>query len=510
MTHESLIRLVLLACLALLASSCAGVPFDHPKTESAYIADTTGTALGREVAEWSAEHPGASGFYRLDDGLSALAARIWLINSAERSLDLQYFILKGDATGQLVAAKLLAAADRGVRVRFLIDDIMTKGLDDGLIALNTHPNVEVRIFNPLTRQSFKFWSMVVDFRRANRRMHNKSLTADSQLTIVGGRNLGNEYFDLHEGSLFIDMDLIAAGPVAREVSEVFDMFWNSEKAVPVEAFDKGKNKFSLEQLREFLDASADAQGAYEAALKSQLVLDLLDDKVHFVVAPYQVLTDRPDKLDNPIAEEHQVVATELGRATNVAMSELIIVSPYFIPRDTGMTMLRELVTRGIRVVVVTNSLAANNHVPVHSAYSKYRKPLLEAGVEIYELRVDAAALQTEATEGDPPPTTLHAKAMIVDQKWLFVGSLNIDPRSIEINTEMGLILESPILATELRDLVMVDIEVYAYKVVLNDKGDVEWIGHGSDGEEVFSKEPQATFGRRFGAGFYKIMPEGQL
>jgi putative cardiolipin synthase len=509
-THQAVRHIALLACLALLASGCAGVPFDHPKTESSYIADTAGTALGREVAEWSAEHPGASGFYGLDDGLSALAARIWLINSAERSLDLQYFILKGDATGQLVAAKLLAAADRGVRVRFLIDDIMTKGLDDGLIALNTHPNIEVRIFNPLTRQSFKFWSMVVDFGRANRRMHNKSLTADSQLTIVGGRNLGDEYFDLHEGSLFIDMDLIAAGPVAREVSDVFDMFWNSDKAVPMEAFDKGKNKFNLEQLREFLDGSADSRAAYEAAFKSQLVADLLDDRVHFVAAPYQVLTDRPDKLDNPIAEEHQILVTELGRAAYVATSELIIVSPYFIPRDSGMIMLRDLVTRGIRVIVVTNSLAANNHVPVHSAYSKYRKPLLEAGVEIYELRVDAAALQTDDAEEDSPPTTLHAKAVIVDQKWLFVGSLNIDPRSIEINTEMGLVLESPILATEFRDSVMVDIELYAYKVSLNDKGDLEWIAQGKDGREVFSKEPQTSFGRRFGAGFYRILPEGQL
>ncbi len=503
MTHKSVRRFALLACLALLASSCAGVPFDHPKSESSYIADTAGTALGREVAEWSAEHPGASGFYGLGDGLSALAARIWLINSAERSLDLQYFILIGDATGQLVAAKLLAAADRGVRVRFLIDDIMTFGLDDGLIALNSHPNIEVRIFNPLTRQSFKFWSMVVDFGRANRRMHNKSLTADSQLTIVGGRNLGDEYFDLHEGRMFIDMDLIAAGPVAREVSEVFDMFWNSDKAVPMEAFDKGKNKLSLEQLREFLDGSADAQAAYEAALKSQLVQDLLDDEVHFVVAPYQVLTDRPDKLDNPIAEEHQIVVTELNRAADVVTSELIIVSPYLIPQEPGMVMFRDLVARGIRVIVVTNSLAANDHVPVHSAYSRYRKPLLEAGVEIYEVRADAA-------EGGSPPTSLHAKAVIVDQKWLFVGSLNIDPRSIEINTEMGLILESPILATELRDSVMVDIELYAYKVVLNDNGDLGWIGHGPNGEEVFSKEPQATFGRRFGAGFYKILPEGQL
>ncbi len=510
MTYQSLSRLTVLACLVLVASGCAGVPFDHPKTESSYIANTTDTALGREVAEWSAEHPGASGFYGLDDGLSALAARIWLINSAERSLDLQYFILKGDATGQLVAAKLLAAADRGVRVRFLLDDIMTKGLDDGLIALNTHPNIEVRIFNPLTRQSFKFWSMVVDFGRANRRMHNKSLTADSQLTIVGGRNLGDEYFDLHEGSLFIDMDLIAAGPVAREVSDVFDMFWNSDKAVPMEAFDKGKNKFNLEQLREFLDGSADSRAAYEAAFKSQLVADLLDDRVHFVAAPYQVLTDRPDKLDNPIAEEHQILVTELGRAAYVATSELIIVSPYFIPRDSGMIMLRDLVTRGIRVIVVTNSLAANNHVPVHSAYSKYRKPLLEAGVEIYELRVDAAALQTDDAEEDSPPTTLHAKAVIVDQKWLFVGSLNIDPRSIEINTEMGLVLESPILATEFRDSVMVDIELYAYKVSLNDKGDLEWIAQGKDGREVFSKEPQTSFGRRFGAGFYRILPEGQL
>ncbi len=168
-----------------------------------------------------------------------------------------------------------------------------------------------------------------------------------------------------------------------------------------------------------------------------------------------------------------------------------------------MVMFRDLVARGIRVIVVTNSLAANDHVPVHSAYSRYRKPLLEAGVEIYEVRADAA-------EGGSPPTSLHAKAVIVDQKWLFVGSLNIDPRSIEINTEMGLILESPILATELRDSVMVDIELYAYKVVLNDNGDLGWIGHGPNGEEVFSKEPQATFGRRFGAGFYKILPEGQL
>jgi putative cardiolipin synthase len=387
---------------------------------------------------------------------------------------------------------------------------MTSGLDDGLIALNSHPNIEVRIFNPLTRQSFKSWSWVVDFKRANRRMHNKSLTADSQLTVVGGRNLADEYFNLRDDSLFFDMDLIAAGPVAGEVSDVFDMFWNSDKSVPVEAFDKGKNKFSLQQFRGFLDTSADAQAAYEAALNSQLVLDLLDDRVEFVVAPYQVLTDRPDKIDNPIAEEYQIVVNELSRAAGIATSEIIVVSPYFIPREAGMKMLRDLVARSVRVVIVTNSLSANNHIPVHSAYSKYRKPMLEAGVEIYEFRVDAAAMQTDAAEGDSPPTTLHAKMLIVDQKWLFVGSLNLDPRSIDINTEMGLLLESPILATELRDYVMVDLELFAYEVVLNDKGDLEWIGRGPDGEEVFGKEPNTSFGRRFGAGFYRILPEGQL
>jgi putative cardiolipin synthase len=262
-------------------------------------------------------------------------------------------------------------------VRFLIDDIMTSGLDDALIALNSHPNIEVRIFNPLTRQSFKFWSMVVDFGRANRRMHNKSLTADSQLTIVGGRNLGDEYFDLHEGSLFIDMDLIAAGPVALEVSEVFDMFWNSYKAVPVEAFDKGKNKFDLEQLRDFLDGSADARAAYEAALQSQLVADLLDDKVDFVVAPYQVLTDRPDKLDNPIDAEHQVLITELGRATDVATSELIIVSPYFIPRDTGLNVFRELVARGVRVIVITPIITSRCIRRIRNTGSLYWRPVLK-------------------------------------------------------------------------------------------------------------------------------------
>jgi len=510
--HRFVRRIALPACLALLAAGCAGVPFDYPTTESSYIADTASTTLGREVAEWSADHPGASGFYSLEDARSALAARIYLIDAAESSLDLQYFILKGDATGQLVAAKLLAAADRGVRVRFLIDDAMTSGLDDGLIALNSHPSIEVRIFNPLTRQSFKAWSWVADFKRANRRMHNKSLTADSQLTIVGGRNLADEYFNLRDDSLFFDMDLIAAGPVALEVSEVFDMFWNSDKAVPVEAFDKGKNKFNLEQFREFLDASADAQAAYEAALKSQLVLDLLDDRVEFVVAPYQVLTDRPDKIDNPIAEEYQIVVNELSRAADIATSEMIIVSPYFIPREAGMNMLRDLVARGVRVIIVTNSLSANNHVPVHSAYSKYRKPLLAAGVEIYEFRVDAAANETDIAEagGEQPPATLHAKVLVVDQKWLFVGSLNLDPRSIDINTEMGLVLESPVLATELRDYVMEDLPVYAYRLRLNDKGDLEWIGFGPDGEEVFSKEPNTSFGRRFGAGFYKIVPEGQL
>jgi putative cardiolipin synthase len=511
--YRMILRLTQAILLALL-SACTSVPFDYPKTASTAILPDSDTRLGAIGANWQREHGSLSGILGLSDGVDALGARLGLMEAAQRSVDAQYFIVKNDRAGALFVGKMLLAADRGVRVRLLVDDIFSPGVDDPLSLLNVHSNVEVRLFNPLSRQSFKYWSYLVDFERANRRMHNKSFTADNTVTIVGGRNIGEEYFELDQDIKFDDLEVLAVGPVVGQVSEAFDKYWNSELAVPIEAFGIKSDPGKLDRWRNDIRAEVDrgTDGIYGKAIDSSLMQAIREQTVRPIVASATMVSDNPEKLLNPVGEAGQaILAQEKATRFRAAQREVVIITPYFIPLDGGSRLLEELLARGVRVVIVTNSLASTNHVPVYASYVRYRKRLLLAGAEFYEIRADNQG-EANAVGNRPEMVTLHTKATLIDRESVFVGSLNFDPRSVLINTEMGLFIDSDQIAGRLSDVVFEELPGATYKVELDEKGNVRWrYSPAGDPGEVFHSAPQTSWGRRFLAGFYRLLPlENQL
>ena len=434
---------------------------------------------------------------------------------AERTIDAQYYLLKPGITGQAFIYALLSAADRGVRVRLLLDDMFTSGYDAGMAGLDSHPNFEIRIFNPFASRSARFWDGITSFSRINRRMHNKSLTVDNQITLIGGRNIADEYFGARVDAKFGDLDVVAIGPVVQEVSNMFDSYWNHERAAPVPAFanmpddpaaELERIRTQLEKAREEIQTSK-----YADAVKEQ-VLKYVETDEEFFWAPYTLAVDSPDKGIKSKAAEAASIKTPLLESLLSAEKELIILSPYFVPRKTGIEAFSELQSRGIDVTIITNSLAANNQSSVHGGYAPSRKPLLKSGVKIFEVRADAEVSGSQIVAAGGAKATLHTKAFIVDRKEIFIGSFNFDPRSANINTELGVIIRSPEIAEEFATTIEAKIASQTFEVFLNEKGQVRWRGYDDDGTEVIlDKEPQTTWGQRFGAGFMRILPiRGQL
>ena len=511
--HHAGIRSVLLGfCIAFLAA-CASVPFDYPRESSQAMPVSDETVLGKFALEWKQEHGSKAGFVGLPLGADALGLRLKMLERAEHSIDAQYFILKKDRAGALFASGLLAAADRGVRVRLLIDDIFSPGVDEAFSLLASHPNIDVRLFNPLPRQSVRYVGYLTDFKRANRRMHNKSLTVDNAMSIVGGRNIGEEYFEINQDVQFDDYEVMMVGDIVEEVSHGFDMFWNSDLAVPMEAFGLKVNPNGLDEWREYIreEVSSSNDGLYATAINSPLLKDLREDRVEPVVAEAYLVTDRPEKLQVAIGEEDELILVdEMARRFLEAREEILIVSPYYIPQEGGANFMEELLAKGVRVIVVTNSLASTNHVPVHSGYARYRKRLLQAGAEFYEVKVDAVAGEN-LWGHQPGSVTLHSKATIIDRESIFIGSLNFDPRSIKINTEMGIFIESPEAGSGFREIILEELNRMTWRVDLDEKGKLRWTYHNGDDHQVVHKEPQSTWWRRFQVGFYRLLPiEGQL
>jgi putative cardiolipin synthase len=510
-TDRRLCRIFVLFILTVAFTGCATVPFDDPKPYSKTISDTSNTRLGKDVSKWVEAHDGFSGFYPLNNGMDALGARLRLAEVAEKSIDLQYFLMKQDTAGLVTMNSLLKAADRGVRIRFLLDDIFTTAPDRGLLLMNQHPNIEVRLFNPISRRGFSSLNFLGDFKQANRRMHNKSFTADNKISIVGGRNIADEYYNLKQDSVFLDFDVIAMGPVVNEISMSFDEYWNHSRAVPMEKIAANKADEDLETVR--ADIAEEFNRLYDTvyarALESELLQDLIADRRRMFPAEARVLSDSPDKLINEISEEQMRLAMNLRQVLLSAEKEIILITPYYVPGDNGVELMRNLVNKGLRVVLLTNSLAANNHVPVHSGYSRYRKDVIRAGVELYEARATAAREQSGNEEG-PERLTLHTKIFVIDRRYLFVGSLNLDPRSIEINAEMGLLIDSEELIAYMLPDPDAKLAQLTYRVLLNEDGDLEWHGRIDGTEVVETREPDTSAWLRFKAWFMKIAPESKL
>ncbi len=499
--------------LALLSlGACASVPFDQPKTFSTALTDTDDTALGRGVAALASGEPDESGFYLLGDGIEALAARLLLMGAAEQSLDIQYYFILDGLTARLFIGEMIRAADRGVRVRLLLDDISTSGYETWMTALEGHANIEIRIFNPFSRRKTGYFDWITDHDRVQHRMHNKSFTADSQATIVGGRNIGDEYFSAREDLDFVDLDLLGFGPVAKATSKAFDEYWNSYAAVPISLLVKKNLEHpTLEQIRKSLEETVEEakNTPYGAALSSQLLKRFQKEETSLEWAPSSVVQDPPEKaLARSVRDESELLASQLAQAIDSAEEEFLLISPYFVPMQGGVEFLTRIEKRGVRVVVVTNSLAATDVAAVHAGYKKFRKELLRAGVELWETRSD---LGLEAAPIAHSQTSLHVKAFVVDRSQLFVGSFNWDPRAAVYNTEMGIMVETQALAGETAEGVLDGLGKAAYRLRLDERERIEWIGLENGQEVVLTSEPQAGFWRKLTVGFLGLFPiEGQL
>jgi len=491
---------------------CASIDFDYPRSESYVLAGTDDTLLAKEAAEASAGRPpDQSGFHPLSSGIDALAARLLLARRAERSIDVQYYLIKNDIVGQAFVRELLLAADRGVRVRLLLDDMFTSGYDVGLSALDAHPNFEIRIFNPFQRGAAgRAGSALTNFGRINRRMHNKSFTVDNAVTIIGGRNIADEYFGARQDKAFGDLDVLAEGPVVNEVAAMFDQYWNHETALPVPAFVRNVDDpdAALEVLRERLRVAADdiVHTPYAEAIKTKAYAYLAEDDSIFDWAPYRLVYDPPDKGIKGKAGDDELISAALAGAVGEAREELILISPYFVPLKAGVEQLSALQARGTDVTVITNSLAANNQFTVHAGYKPARKPLLRNGVTIFEVRPDARVEGTEFIDASGATATLHTKAFIVDREAVFIGSFNVDPRSAYLNTEMGVLIYDAGLGEFFATALENRYRDAAFEVFLDAEERVRWRGWSGDEEVIYTKEPNTTWWDRFKVGFVGLFP----
>lgn len=500
-------RLALVVCtLSAGITGCRQAPFDYPRESTHAAPPAMESRLGELSRSWFESGEQNSGFYPVASGMDSLGLRLRLIESADATIDMQYFLMKPDFAAALMTGKLLEAADRGVRIRLLLDDIFTTMTDEELAVLDRHPHIEVRLFNPLVRGLDRWASFFWHLSKSNRRMHNKSFTVDNIATIVGGRNIADEYFEIQQDIEFSDFDILGVGPVAVDISETFDLFWNSSLAVPLEAYydpETGPDPVVWEE-----DLIAEAEAIYSRAVNSRLLNDFKSGAVGLIPAKATVVTDPPEKLVNPGMSGYNDLIDAVVQTMRNAEEEIIIVSPYFVPGKQGVELLEEIRADGVEITVITNSLASTNHAYVHGGYAPRRKPMLAAGVRIYEAKVNPAIF---SVAGNPVQLTLHTKLFVVDRRFIFVGSLNLDPRSIVLNSEMGLLIDSPEIAANIAKRIDEDIPDYSYRVTLDEENRLRWTHESANEQIIHTTEPDASLWRRFIARIASILPvEGQL
>ena len=456
------------------------------------------TEVDRELAPMLAAHPGQTGVLVLSHGLDAFAARALAARKAGRSLDLQYYIWHDDLTGHLLAREVYLAAERGVRVRLLLDDMNAEGLDPKLMTLDAHPNIELRLYNPFRNRAGirRLLEMVQRIFSVNHRMHNKAWIADGRVAVVGGRNIGEEYFSAGAHVNFRDLDLLLFGPAVEQAGTIFDAYWNSTAAVPIAAL----NEASLEELQRNIsrfdaEASAEAARPYlERVARSKTVQDYhvqgleprWTDRVRVVADP--PLKWRSD-------DRAGWLVGELAATLATARSEALLISPYFVPGEAGSAALAYLVAQGAEVSLTTNSLAANDVPAVHAGYARHRERLLRAGVRLFETkaRVQVDSAGVFGSSG----ASLHTKAFVVDGVRGFVGSFNLDPRSADLNTEMGVLFDDEVLGARVRDeyraLSAGDV---SYEVRLDRQGRLRWLDRSASPPLELAEEPDTTWARR--------------
>lgn len=452
------------------------------------------TRIGREIRDRLRKHPDESGVHLLQNAHDAFASRILLTRTAEKTLDIQYYIWKKDLTGMLMFQALLEAADRGVRIRLLLDDNGINGLDTELSALDQHPHIEVRLFNPFFLRRAKWTGFLTNFKKLNRRMHNKSFLTDNQAAIVGGRNIGNEYFGAGTGALFSDLDVLVIGRVVSEISGHFDIYWNSEFSVPIRHVVQHKNnnslKNTLKSIRHLPPASETVE--YIRLIQdSSFIQDLFSEKLKMRWSRVHLVSDDPSKILDK-SKPGQLLKNQIQRIIGEPKREVTLVSPYFVPTRAGVKLFSSMVRQGVNVRILTNSLNATDVKVVHAGYEKRRKRLLKNGVKLYEMKriVNSSRTKEQAGPFGSSGSSLHAKTFSIDGERIFVGSLNFDPRSINLNTEMGVVIENPEIAKEIQTIFDLRVLENSYEVLLKKNGGLKWVEKTKGGDIVYNREPK--------------------
>jgi putative cardiolipin synthase len=516
---------ILAAALALAACTHSDLRPDYVRQPSTALAPADDAPLVAEARKLVAGHGDESGLRLLTNSIDALLARLALTDRAKHSIDLQYYIFHGDATGKLVAQHLLAAADRGVRVRILLDDLHEGPRDAVLHALDGHPNIEIRVFNPFYERASSKWTLgkqfIGDFSRLNRRMHNKAYVIDGAAAIVGGRNIGDEYFDASEDVNFRDLDVLLIGPVVAEVARVFDAYWNSGPSMPIEAFaHPDVPAIDIDSVRKALAENAKAvhDTEYGAGVLTEVAeLRAKGLRPHeWAFGPAEFLADDPDKVTPEVDTRELHLAPHVREWLDGARKRILLISPYFVPGDRGVAYLTEKRAKGIEVAVLTNSLASTDADSVYAAYGTYRPKLLEAGVTLYELKPNAARgkKQEHLIASTQSQSSLHSKLIIVDDDKAFIGSMNLDPRSHNLNTEDGVIVTSAGIAKALIDTFALATDpavTYQVKLKSGSTKEVFWETKENGETVLYDDAPQTSGWRRFKAGFTRVLPiEGLL
>ena len=494
---------------ALLVSGCAGLPPRPPMPASQALSEVADTRLARILeGATPAEKIGMSGFRLLPEGEFAFNARIALARRAEKSIDAQYYLVQNDDIGRQFLRELRDAAERGVRVRLLVDDLYAGGEDELFAGLAAYPNVEVRVFNPLPFRGGGFTTRLLlsahQFDRINHRMHNKLFVVDNSFAVSGGRNIASEYFMRSATANFIDLDVLSSGPVVRELSSVFDGYWNSEHVFPImslvspvlvrETGDALRARFD-ELVHEAAPAVLERE---RDVLGNTPVAQQLDSgTLTQAFAPAQVFADTPDKVAGVSAARFDKTVTGQTLALFATAREGVeIVSPYFIPGPMGLAMMQRATTAGGRVTLVTNSIGATDEPLVHDHYARYRLEMLKAGVHIYEVSATLSSRSGRLGNFGRSTGRLHAKAAVIDQRLLFVGSMNLDARSARANTEIGLVIESPeLIRTASTTLFRNLLASGAYELRLaSDRERIEWVETHPEGPSVVhEREPESAW-----------------
>ncbi|MEB3768381.1 phospholipase D family protein [Acinetobacter sp. MD2] len=507
-------------------TACSTLPPQSPQPiVHANETDTSQTHLAKLLQPLEAQNPNLTGYHVLNDPLEAISARLSLINKAQKTLDLQYYIWDNDNIGALALHNIIQAADRGVKVRLLIDDNNAKKMEGIFLALDQHQNIQVKLYNPYRFRNFRAMDMLLDLKRINRRMHNKSFIVDHQVALIGGRNMSNQYYNASDIYQFSDIDVLLVGKAVDDISNSFDDYWNDAYAYPVrQIVNPQQHQLRYASLKKQLDQhyqQVTVQNYLNLANHSHDFDEWLNKSVQFDWVQALVVKDSPNKIRNQ-AQPQDYLNTQLSHAISTPQHNIDIISAYFVPEKQGTQVLSQLAQQGVEVRVLTNSFKANDVWLVHAFYSKYRQELLKNGVKLYEFLpvLDTIALnpatskiakETKLSLKGLSRSSLHAKMMTIDDKQVFIGSFNLDPRSAKLNTEIGVLLDSPSLATAIHTTMNHEIDNYSYQLQLSPEQKIQWLRETPTMQKVYPSEPKMKWWQKAGLRFISWLPiEGMM